>query len=113
MTDLTKITTPFGLLDDAYGPGTQDALKAHGGPYEFWRGKDNTWYTPFGAGPLWFSADIYRVKPTPPKPREWWGFCKSLHDTREEAEKSLADLRAAHGDLFDGIKVFHVREVLE
>ena len=34
--DLTAITTPFGLLDEA----TQAALKAHGGPYEayFYRG---------------------------------------------------------------------------
>lgn len=28
--DLTAIRTPFGLLDEA----TQEALKAHGGPYE-------------------------------------------------------------------------------
>ena len=32
MIDLTKITTPFGLLD----PETKDALKAHGGPYEYY-----------------------------------------------------------------------------
>lgn len=30
MQDLTTITTPFGLLDEA----TQKALKEHGGPYE-------------------------------------------------------------------------------
>lgn len=36
MTDLTKLTTPFGLLD----PETQEALKAHGGPYEFFDGSD-------------------------------------------------------------------------
>lgn len=30
MQDLTKITTPFGLLDAE----TQEAMLAHGGPYE-------------------------------------------------------------------------------
>ena len=30
--DLTAITTPFGLLDQA----TQDALRAHGGPYDWY-----------------------------------------------------------------------------
>ena len=36
--DLTVITTPFGLLDKA----TQDALLAHGGPYEYYYG--GKWY---------------------------------------------------------------------
>ena len=34
MTDLTDLKTPFGLLDRE----TQEALKAHGGPYEYWNG---------------------------------------------------------------------------
>ncbi len=34
MQDLTKITTPFGLLDDE----TKAALIAHGGPYEVYNG---------------------------------------------------------------------------
>lgn len=33
--DLTAITTPFGLLDEA----TQEALRAHGGPYEWFDGE--------------------------------------------------------------------------
>lgn len=32
--DLTAITTPFGLLDEV----TQEALRAHGGPYEMYDG---------------------------------------------------------------------------
>lgn len=36
MIDLTKLTTPFGLLDEVHGKGTQAALKAHGGPYEIY-----------------------------------------------------------------------------
>ena len=39
MRDLTKITTPYGLLDEA----TQKALQDHGGPYEEWRGRKNAW----------------------------------------------------------------------
>jgi len=61
--DLTKLTTPFGLLDEA----TQTALREHGGPYEIffvdgWRDTE----------PLWTVLNTYRVKPQPPKPREWW-----------------------------------------
>jgi len=54
--DLTAITTPFGLLDEA----TQAALKAHGGPYEayFYRG--------WGAcEPGFTPSTAYRVAPAP------------------------------------------------
>jgi hypothetical protein len=52
--DLTKITAPFGLLPKE----TQDALKAHGGPYEIWR--ENGWDEWL---PLWTVTATYRVKP--------------------------------------------------
>jgi hypothetical protein len=66
MMDLTKINVPFGLLD----ADTQAALKAHGGPYE-------TYANYYGWSPVTTSfrptaAYVYRVKPQPPKPREWW-----------------------------------------
>ena len=79
MTDLTTITTPFGLLDTE----TREALRAHGGPYEFvdisgsWDEID---------APAWQKNSTYRVKPAPPKPREWWitaGNC--VWDTLDEA----------------------------
>ncbi len=58
MTDLTAITTPFGLLDAE----TQAALKAHGGPYEWY---DGTCWHPMAYQPSWwFLRDIYRVTPT-------------------------------------------------
>lgn len=94
MTDLTTITTPFGLLDTE----TREALRAHGGPYEFvdisgsWDEID---------APAWQKNSTYRVKPAPPKPREWWitaGNC--VWDTLDEA-------MAARG----GVPVL-VREVL-
>ena len=61
--DLTAITTPFGLLDDA----TREALKSHGGPYEIW--SRNGW---IDVWPEFDRTCAYRVKPQPPKPREWW-----------------------------------------
>ena len=63
--DLTDLKTPFGLLDRK----TQEALKAHGGPYELWRGSLWGDVDPHDDFDSWYS---YRVKPAPPKPREFW-----------------------------------------
>ena len=96
MTDLTAITTPFGLLDDT----TREALKAHGGPYECFVNLDG-WVDV--AGSLWpVSSYTYRVKPQPPKPREWWLTGGCAWDTLDEA------MRALNGN---GVPVL-VREVL-
>lgn len=96
MTELTALTTPFGLLDRK----TQEALKAHGGPTDVW--------TSFGwqenSNPGWFDPVLtYRVKPAPPKPREWYvsgGNC--LWDTYAEAYNACDR----------GEKPVRVREVL-
>lgn len=65
--DLTKNTTPFGLLDEA----TQAALKAHGGPYEFWQ-LGRVW--DHCSEPAWCYDIVYRVAPSAapakPAPRE-------------------------------------------
>jgi len=95
MTDLTAITTPFGLLDRE----TQEALKAHGGPWEMYVG--DAWAD--NDEPIWHKATVYRVKPAPPKPREWYvsgGNC--LWDTYAEAYNACDR----------GEKPIHVREVL-
>ncbi len=69
MTDLTQITTPFGLLDE----GTKAALRNCGGPYQWWRWETQTWRdVPVLEIPKWSRNAVYRVKPLPPKPREWW-----------------------------------------
>ena len=65
--DLTKITTPFGLLD----PDTQEALKGHGGPYELYCPAG--WSNYFGQ-PQWHTNKVCRVKPQPRKPREFVAF---------------------------------------
>lgn len=96
--DLTKITTPFGLLDEQ----TQEALRAHGGPYEWWQG---IWED---IEPMWGKAITYRVKPQPPKPREWWIVKhRNAHGlyVSEVTAKAVAD---DHGG-----ELIHVREVLE
>jgi hypothetical protein len=60
--DLTKITTPFGLLDEA----TQKALRECGGPWQC--------VSDFGWTELPHASFLprltYRQKPQPPKPRE-------------------------------------------
>jgi hypothetical protein len=64
--DLTQITTPFGLLDAE----TREALEAHSGPIECYtlngRWQELTWDFD------WIDQHVYRVKPEPAKPREWW-----------------------------------------
>lgn len=61
--DLTAITTPFGLLDEA----TQDALRAHGGPYQVFSGLK---WVPAVFGPMSSPAQTYRVKPAPKRETE-------------------------------------------
>jgi len=96
MTDLTALKTPFGLLDRE----TQEALKAHGGPYECWSPRQKSWDDVEAS---FYSATVYRAKPAPPKPREWWvsgGNC--IWDTYAEAYNACDR----------GEKPIHVREVL-
>lgn len=96
MTDLTAITTPFGLLDRE----TQEALKAERPNIEMFSGTE--WSPVLRDWPL-AEALAYRVKPAPPKPREWFvsgGNC--LWDTYAEAYNACDR----------GEKPIHVREVL-
>ena len=93
--DLTALTTPFGLLDEVYGPGTQEALKAHGGPWEV--------FSHFGWG-FWGGEPIHcwpedraiRVKPAPPQPRTIY-LCEvpdgipSIHATAIDATEAALD----------------------
>lgn len=106
MTDLTKLMVPFGLLDEAYGAGTAEALRAHGGPYERF------------AGAVWVDDDdfvfvndiTYRVKPQPSAPREIWvneyahGIGSGAFVSKEEADKFGG---------FDRIACRRFREVTE
>ena len=102
MIDLTKITTPFGLLGEA----TQSALHAHGGPYELFNGEKWVEAEHLAAWPHL----VYRVKPAPPKPREWWaafsqsgthiGLWTDYQHAYQAAQKSSGS-------------IVHVREVLE
>ena len=95
MIDLTKITAPFGLLDAE----TQEALKAHGGPYQFaaW---ENDWDWRDADLAIWNRANVYRVKPAPPKPRECWSYGAHIRDTEAEAiafRQAVADANPGMG----------------
>lgn len=87
-TDLTTITMPFGLLDAE----TQEALKAHGGPYEVFAVYG--WRPTLGDPQYWSDRYAYRVKPAPPKPRERWAYGAHMHDTLEAAEAFRARVDA-------------------
>ena len=95
--DLTKINVPFGLLDAE----TQEALRAHGGPYECWFVEEWVEVDP----PAWDYIRVYRVKPQPPKPREWW-LCRD-----EKTEPFSAWDHCPADDVWS--EVIHVREALE
>ena len=98
MTDLTKIEKPFGLLDAE----TQEALKAHGGPYEYFgSGEWRAFAAPTPVFDLWFT---YRVKPQPPKPREFWLLDGRVYESPINAD--CANFGRAE-------EVIHVREVLD
>ena len=62
MIDLTKNTTPFGLM----APDAQEALRNHPGPIEVWYSIEGWLQNP---DPWWTPSLVYRVKP---QPREWW-----------------------------------------
>jgi len=65
MTDLTKITAPLALLDGETGK----ALKAHGGPYEYWRFHRAEWAS--SNSPSWTLGIIYRVAPATKDTINW------------------------------------------
>jgi len=70
MSDLTNITTPIGLLAEI-DPETEEALKAHGGPYEFFN-SSGQWIPKYHEG--WQPNITYRVvkpKPTPLIVHDW------------------------------------------
>jgi hypothetical protein len=73
-----------------------------------WRYKNTTqWYV--AQGPTWAHEGVeYRIKPEPPKPREWWineyASRMDAYDSREWAD---------HYSTRGRIRCIHVREVLD
>lgn len=62
--------------------------------------------------PLWdFHVHNYRIKPVPPKPREWW---VAVTTTEFESNNAYYDISAAQRDFRGcaGVQYVHVREVL-
>ena len=68
--DINPLENPYGtalgLMDEVYGAGTVDALKAHGGPYESWQAR--RWRV---FSPSWVDASVYRVRPQPLTKPTW------------------------------------------
>ena len=91
--------TAFGLMDEVYGPGTAHALRDSGGPWEIYQSTGNWLESP----PSWKASTTYRLKPQPPKPREWWvvGGCEAWDNEEEARNYALSR------------DVVHVREVIE
>jgi hypothetical protein len=88
--DLSKITTPLGILKDE-DPDTYNALIKHGGPYQCYAqdlcGKEYKWQDRTDIKPLDRHALAWRVKP---EATEWFLNIYSTsvyaYDTREEAD---------------------------
>ena len=87
MTDLTKITTPYGLLD----PETQAALREYEGPKEVYVCPG---WEP--AGRVMYYHQVYRAKP---QPREWWlnvyEGATTAYDTKAQADRQATPTRLA------------------
>lgn len=103
MTDLTKIKTAFSLLDEE----AQNELRAHGGPYEWF---DGARWVGTAVPPKDANAFVWRVKPQPPKPCEWWAIIDGdmlveIYRDKSEAEEEAEDI--------PGARVRIIREVLE
>ena len=98
-TDLSKITTPFGLLSKE----VKDMLqKQKGATLQFYNQRGEWVEVKF---PTWDKTSVYRVKP---EPREWWveilpGEMPTLWGRRPDL--------ANHKDYIG--EVIHVREVVE
>lgn len=97
MTDLTTITSAFGLLDAE----TQEALRAHGGPYQVFT-YEGMWDDTLE--PYWQKQVTYRVKPQPPKPREWLMSASGVSIIRVDSYTNI--------EQYQSLGWIHVREVL-
>ena len=101
MQDLTKITTPYGLLDEK----TREALKAHGGPYQHYDWSSECWVPIGHESPGWFKSTTYRVKPTLLVYERW----VNMYPGGEEigfTTKEIADTHASG----DRIACLHIRQ---
>lgn len=105
--DLTNpYGTAFGLMDEVYGPGTAQALLDSGGPWELYENRE---WLPITSTP--YSASLaYRLKPQPPKPREFWLFwSESRFEWLMATNREYAEERHQS----EAFKIIHVREVIE
>ena len=93
--DLTKITMPFGLLDEA----TQDALRKWPHGLELYT--EGGWEEVPGIG---FKSSVHRARPAPRVPREFW---ISKHTYNGQRAVSNAN------PFYSPDQWIHIREVME
>ena len=108
--DLTKITTPFGLLDAE----TQQALKAaYADGHTIQNFITPGEWSDINYEPIWSIVSTYRVKPAPVTVSKWtnvypWGVGCS-YECRNRADKAASKRRLAvlRVDITDGKVTFH------
>jgi hypothetical protein len=111
--DLTKITTPFGLLDAE----TQDALRqAYSDNIGVQLYTSRGWINLMGS-PSWYGSSTYRIKPEPEVVSRWWNVYDHgvaiSRSSRESADNNADDNRICvlRIDYCDGDVSFHKEEI--
>lgn len=103
--DLTKITTPFGLLDKE----TQDALKAWPHGIEIYCGVNHAAWEPAQFNELWRVCRTYRARKSPP--REFWHLL-DLNGEVYDTFTCLKDAKEEHQQ-HARFTLVHYREVMD
>ena len=113
--DLTKITTPFGLLDaetqDALRQAYSDNIEAQMQIYT-----SGGWRYYIGLNSDWCESFTYRIKPESEVVSRWWNVYDhevvASHGSRELADKYAGDERICvlRIDYCDGDVSFHKEE---
>ena len=62
--------TPLCKMDEVYGKGTVERLKASGGPWEFFSRGDKCWKH-IDFAPEWVPQNAYRLAPARPMTVPW------------------------------------------
>jgi hypothetical protein len=111
--DLTKITTPFGLLDAE----TQDAIRqAYSDNIGVQLYARHGWID-MVVSPSWYGSSTYRIKPEPGMVSQWVNIYAQSVGNQENSRREV-DVAAVNGrvcvlriDWCDGDVTFHKEEI--
>jgi hypothetical protein len=111
--DLTKITTPFGLLDAE----TQDALRQAYSDNIGVQVYTRHGWTDMVLSPEWYGSCTYRIKPDPKLVSQWVNIYAQSVGNQENSRREV-DVAAVNGricvlriDWCDGDVTFHKEEI--